>query len=190
MQGISLRWTRVQYSGATNVGNSGLGWGGIGGCRVPGRIFSLGGRATRRIWAGDCCADLEERVAELEATTARKGNRKVSLTVSGWVNQAVFFWDDGVEKNAYVGTNELEQDRFRFVGEAKISDGWTAGYILEIGVNGAGSKRFAQDSLGDANNSSPTVRRPGSSRARSSARSRSASSTPRPTTCSTTSTSS
>ena len=25
---------------------------------------------------GDCCADLEERVAELEATTARKGNRR------------------------------------------------------------------------------------------------------------------
>jgi predicted porin len=97
---------------------------------------------------GDCCADLEERVAELEATTARKGNRKVSLTVSGWVNQAVFFWDDGVEQNAYVGTNELEQDRFRFVGEAKISDGWTAGYVLEIGVNGAGSKGFSQDSAG------------------------------------------
>ncbi|MFO7297388.1 MAG: porin, partial [Pseudomonadota bacterium] len=30
---------------------------------------------------GNCCADLEERVAELEATAARKGNRKVSLTV-------------------------------------------------------------------------------------------------------------
>ena len=27
---------------------------------------------------GNCCADLEERVAELEATTARKGNRKMS----------------------------------------------------------------------------------------------------------------
>ena len=39
---------------------------------------------------GDCCADLEERIAELEATTARKGNRKVSLTISGWVNEAVF----------------------------------------------------------------------------------------------------
>ena len=24
---------------------------------------------------GDCCADLEVRIAELEATTARKGNR-------------------------------------------------------------------------------------------------------------------
>ena len=32
---------------------------------------------------GNCCADLEERVAELEATTARKGNRRVSLTISG-----------------------------------------------------------------------------------------------------------
>ena len=31
---------------------------------------------------GDCCADLEERVAELEATTARKGNRKMSLTIT------------------------------------------------------------------------------------------------------------
>ncbi|HRX83244.1 MAG TPA: hypothetical protein P5307_29465, partial [Pirellulaceae bacterium] len=44
---------------------------------------------------GDCCADLEERVAELEATTARKGNRKVSLTISGWVAEQVMWWDDG-----------------------------------------------------------------------------------------------
>jgi hypothetical protein len=28
----------------------------------------------------DCCADLEERVAELEATTVRKGNKNVSVT--------------------------------------------------------------------------------------------------------------
>ena len=46
---------------------------------------------------GNCCADLEERIAELEATTARKGNRKVSLTVSGWVAQQVLWWDDGRE---------------------------------------------------------------------------------------------
>ncbi len=97
---------------------------------------------------GNCCADLEERIAELEATTARKGNRKVSLTISGWVNQAVFFWDDGVERNVYVGTNGLEQDRFRFVGEAKITPDWSAGYQLELGVNGADSKTFSQDSSG------------------------------------------
>ena len=34
---------------------------------------------------GNCCADLEERIAELEATTVRKGNKKVSVTLSGWV---------------------------------------------------------------------------------------------------------
>ena len=32
---------------------------------------------------GDCCSDLEDRVAELEATTARKGNKKVSVTLYG-----------------------------------------------------------------------------------------------------------
>jgi CubicO group peptidase (beta-lactamase class C family) len=79
---------------------------------------------------GDCCADLEERVAELEATTARKGNRKVSLTVSGWVNESVVWWDDGVEQNVYVGTNFVEQSRFKFTGEAKIDKEWSAGYIL------------------------------------------------------------
>jgi Gram-negative porin len=94
---------------------------------------------------GNCCADLEERIAELEATTARKGNRKVSLTVSGWVNESVFFWDDGVESNIYVGTNSLEQSRVKFQGEAKIVEGWTAGYILELGINGAKSSAFNQD---------------------------------------------
>ena len=40
---------------------------------------------------GDCCADLEERVAELEATTARKGNRKMSLTITGQVHRMVLW---------------------------------------------------------------------------------------------------
>jgi hypothetical protein len=88
---------------------------------------------------GNCCADLEERIAELEATAARKGNRKVKLTVSGWVNEAVLFWDDGVESNMYQVTNMVAQTRFRFVGDAKIDDRWSAGYLLEIGVNGARS---------------------------------------------------
>ena len=106
---------------------------------------------------GNCCADLEERIAELEATTARKGNRKVSLTVSGWVNEAVFFWDDGVESNQYVGTNSLEQSRVRFTGDAKIAPGWTAGYSLELGVNGNASNQFSQAS--DGPSGSVTVRR-------------------------------
>src|SRR5919109_2417597 len=88
---------------------------------------------------GNCCADLEERVAELEATTARKGNRKVRLTVSGHVNETLLFWDDGKESNAYVVTNENSRTRFRFVGDAKINPEWSAGYLLEIGVRAANS---------------------------------------------------
>jgi hypothetical protein len=83
---------------------------------------------------GNCCSDLEERVAELEATTARKGNRKVSLTISGFVNQEVQWWDDGRESNTYVGTNGSDPTRFRFVGKAKIDKDWSAGYIIEIGL--------------------------------------------------------
>jgi predicted porin len=105
----------------------------IGG--MPGTAADLG---------GDCCADLEERIAELEATTARKGNRKVTLTVTGWVNEAVFFWDDGVERNVYIGTNSMEQSRVQFVGEAKITDDVSAGYRLELGVNTDPSSGFSQ----------------------------------------------
>jgi hypothetical protein len=86
----------------------------------------------------DGVADLEERIAELEATTARKGNRKVSLTISGYVNEQVQWWDDGAEQNVYVGTNESDQTRLRFTGKAKIDKDWSAGYIIELGFRGAG----------------------------------------------------
>ncbi|WP_244531402.1 porin [Hyphomicrobium facile] len=109
---------------------------------------------------GDCCADLEERVAELEATTARKGNRKVSLTVSGWVNEAVFMWDDGTERNTYVGTNSLEQSRVKFTGEAQIAPGYSAGYTLEIGIVGHASNKWDQTTPGTGSNDNQlTVRK-------------------------------
>ncbi len=82
---------------------------------------------------GNCCADLEERIAELEATTARKGNRKVSLTISGLINETIMFWDDGVENNAYVVTNETKRTRVSFAGQAKVTADLTAGYVMELG---------------------------------------------------------
>jgi len=53
-------------------------------------LLGLGaGSARAADLGGNCCADLEERIAELEATTARKGNRKMSLTITGQVNRSV-----------------------------------------------------------------------------------------------------
>ena len=80
---------------------------------------------------GDCCADLEDRVAELEATTVRKGNKKVSVQIYGKVNYATMFWNDGGEQNTYVVNNYNESTRTGIKGSAKIAGDWSAGYRLE-----------------------------------------------------------
>src|SRR5262249_34688087 len=81
---------------------------------------------------GNCCADLEERVADLEATTAEKGNRKVTVTLYGRVNRIVNFWDDGAETNTYTLNSSYSPSRWGFRGDAKIGRAWTSGYTLEM----------------------------------------------------------
>ena len=96
---------------------------------------------------GDCCADLEERVAELEATTARKGNRRMSLTVSGQVTRSILYWNDGVNSGTYAGLdNHNQSTRFVFSGSAKISPTVTAGFefMTEWAV-GARTSAVSQD---------------------------------------------
>ena len=91
---------------------------------TPARAADLG---------GDCCADLEERVAELEATTVRKGNKKVSVTLSGWVVKSFNWWDDGDLDSAYVGDKGYDLgSRFAITGSATIAPGWSAGYNLTV----------------------------------------------------------
>ena len=98
---------------------------------------------------GNCCADLEERVAELEATTVRKGNRKVSLTVSGHVHEAIAFWDDGTESNTYIGSSNNSRSRFRFKGKASINSDWSAGFLMEFGVRRNDLSDVSQDNPRD-----------------------------------------
>lgn len=87
---------------------------------------------------GDCCADLEERVAELEATTVRKGNKKVSVTLSGWVIKSMNFWDDGHTGSFAVGDKDYDLgSRFAITGSATISPGWSAGYNLTVLAGGS-----------------------------------------------------
>ncbi|MFY0612623.1 MAG: hypothetical protein JXQ99_13915 [Hyphomicrobiaceae bacterium] len=113
-------------------------------------LFMGGVSAQAADLGGNCCADLEERVAELEATTARKGNRKVSLEVSGHVHEALLIWDDGRDQEAYILTSNYSRTRFRFKGAAKINADWSAGFLIEIGLRQTGNSSGA-DQSGNAN---------------------------------------
>jgi porin-like protein len=94
---------------------------------------------------GNCCADLEERVAELEATTVRKGNRRVSLTLSGQVSRQLMYWNDGHASDVYSVDNGLNTSRFRFTGSAKINPEWSAGFMYEMDIRiGARSNQVNQ----------------------------------------------
>ncbi|MFZ0848943.1 MAG: hypothetical protein WAO08_07040, partial [Hyphomicrobiaceae bacterium] len=99
---------------------------------------------------GNCCADLEERIADLEATTARKGNRKMSLTITGQVHRMILFWDDGRSSDAYYGIdNTNSSSRFSFTGTAKVTPSVSVGFdiTIEIEAGGTSSKlsQFDED---------------------------------------------
>ncbi len=84
---------------------------------------------------GNCCADLEERVAELEATTVKKGTRKTSVELWGLVNQALTGWGDGSRSNVELGAgNHSLQTRFGIRGSAKIGAEYSAGYSLVFDI--------------------------------------------------------
>jgi predicted porin len=104
-----------------------------------------GGPAFAADLGGDWCADLEERVAELEATTARRGNRTVSLQVYGQVNTAVLFFDTEVDSDAYVVDNQNSNSRFGLQGSAKINPNLSAGFLIEVAVGlGAESSEVSE----------------------------------------------
>jgi hypothetical protein len=109
--------------------------------------FALSSPAKAQNLGGDCCADLEERVAELEATTVRKGNKKVSVTLSGWVVKSINWWNDGVVSGFAVGDKDYDLgSRFAITGSATIAPGWSAGYNITVlapsTVFGFGANQF------------------------------------------------
>ena len=109
----------------------------------------MGSSAMAADLGGNCCADLEERIAELEATTVRKGNRKVSLAISGYVSHNVVWWDDGTQSDVYIADGGNYGSRWRFRGEAKINPLVTAGFLYEFQNNNNGVQGLNQLNGGD-----------------------------------------
>lgn len=80
----------------------------------------------------ECCDGFDERIAELEAATVRK-HGKVSVALSGYVAKQVMSWDDGVESDTYIADiGPTQATNFKLIGQAVITPGWTAGYIIRI----------------------------------------------------------
>lgn len=87
---------------------------------------------------GNCCADLEDRIAELEATTARKGNRKVSLEIYGQVNAGLLYVSVEDFDKTQVVNNGNDESILGFAGSAKVTSDVTAGYVLELDLHQLG----------------------------------------------------
>ena len=108
---------------------------------LPARAADLG---------GDCCNDLEERVATLESTTVRKGNKKVSLTISGRVHANIMNWQDSSAdtdpdyvfdhtSDTYFGNSANNESRVVFDGDSKVSSDLTAGFEMTLKLKPAGA---------------------------------------------------
>ena len=92
---------------------------------------------------GNCCADLEERIAELEATTAKKGGKKMALVVYGQISESLVYLDaPGVQTSHLQVQSNSNRDAQSFVGfkgEAQIAPSNRVGFILEVGTGGFGN---------------------------------------------------
>lgn len=122
------------------------------GCGVIAAYLLSGAGALSADLGGGGLADLEERIAELEASTVRKGNRKVTVKLSGYVSHSIMWWDDGGMTDMYVGDGGNMSSRFRLEGLARINNNVSAGFLYEFGVAnntlGAMNQTAGGDDLG------------------------------------------
>lgn len=89
----------------------------------------------------ECCGDLQERVAELEAASARDATGAISLTVSGEIARAMLIWDDGVGSDTSIIDDPAQDQpsKLRAAGGARVSQQWMTGFIIELGFTEASS---------------------------------------------------
>lgn len=85
---------------------------------------------------GDCCADLEERIAELEAVAVRKDSRRTKVIVTGRVSQAIVWTSYGDYDDYSVGENSNAPSFLGVKASYTISPNMTARAFAQIGLGG------------------------------------------------------
>jgi len=87
-------------------------------------------RAQQRKEKPTLAKDIEKKINQ----KADSGNDKISLTVSGHVNRAVLYIDNGNANRLKHVDNDNSPTRFRFVGKGKLNNCTTVGTNIELQV--------------------------------------------------------
>lgn len=104
----------------------------------------------------ETAAEAREEVAQQQRVLAEKppvtsGNPRIKLSISGQVNRMVNLADDGNKTKGYFVDNNLSVSRVRFVGEGQVTDDFSIGSNVELGISPNNSNDVSQfnESSGD-----------------------------------------
>ncbi len=105
----------------------------------------------------DAHASLEKRVKALEKAgggqTVTRSKKTMNLVVSGHVNRAINFVDNGTTSGVQHVTSNFSRTRVRWIGTGKISDDLSVKTHIELGSSSAISTEQDLADNGDANTS-------------------------------------
>lgn len=80
-----------------------------------------------------------------------RSSDKASLTVSGQVNRAVLFADDGENAEIFHVDNDNSSTRIRFVGKGQVTDDFSVGTLIELDWESANSPTVNQNNTETTN---------------------------------------
>jgi len=94
------------------------------------------------------------------AAPVSSGGDKIKLSLSGQIDRAEIYGDDGISNNFRNVDNIISSTRFRFVGEGRVTPETTLGTNLEMEIraNPSNSTTLLQNAPQAAANVSPTIR--------------------------------
>ena len=117
-------------------------------CFAVGLVACLSQPARAAELSSACCGDLQQRIAELDELTVRRMTPNFEVKVSGSINHAILFWDDGAAKGASVVTNDNDNSTVTIEGESLEGElGWSAGFVMDFDIVSAGSSDVDQRQL-------------------------------------------
>ncbi len=95
----------------------------------------------------------QQAAAEVPPTPAKavsSGNDNIQLEVSGQVNRAALFVDDGDRSRFFHVDNDNSSTRIRFVGKGRLNDDFSAGTLIEVQFESNSTAAIDIDQDGEA----------------------------------------